>query len=146
MQELHLKRFGCKMLNLIESFWHGPCASYLYSLWPFFFVVLFSLFLGFSLHSIHAFHTRLFLLFFSKKKKMRKRKEKCVLHYFSWIWNQGWPYYLYITCLCTLFSLDELILLHLAYFSFVVHVMWELFIVFDHMILILKSHAFDCKD
>ena len=48
--------------------------------------------------------------------------------------------------LCTLFSLDELILLHLASFGFVVHVVWELFIVFDHMILILKSHAFDCKD
>ena len=45
-----------------------------------------------------------------------------------------------------LFSLDELILLHLASFGFVVHVVWELFRVFDHMILILKSRAFDCKD
>ena len=117
--------------------------------------------LGFALHNIHASHTRLFLLFFSKKKKKNKNKnknknktkkkkrkmeEKYILHYFSWIWNQGWPSYLYITCLCTLFSLDELIVLHFTSLSFVVHVVWELFIVFDHMILILKSHAFDCKD
>ena len=95
-----------------------------------------------------------------KQKKRRKMEEKCVLHYFSWIWNQDWSYYLYITCLCTLFSLDELILLHftslslfsldeliLLHFtslSFVMHVVWELFIVFVHMILILKSRAFDC--
>ena len=52
----------------------------------------------------------------------------------------------YITCLCTLFSLDELILLHFTSLSFIVHVVWELFIVFDHLILILMSHAFDCKD
>ena len=122
---------------------------------------LFYLFLGFALHNIHAFHARLFLLLFSPKKKknknknknknktkqkMRKRKEKCVLHYFSWIWNQGWPYYLYITCLCILFSLDKLILLYFSSLNFVVHIVWELFIVFDHMILILKSHAFDYKD
>ena len=72
--------------------------------------------------------------------------EKCVLRYFTWTCNQGWPYYLYITCLCTLFSLNELILLNFASFGYVVHVVWELFIVFDHMILILKSHAFDYKD
>ena len=46
--------------------------------------------------------------------------------------------------LCTLFSLNELILLHFTSLSFVVHVVWGLFIVFDH--LILKSHAFDCLD
>ena len=45
-----------------------------------------------------------------------------------------------------MFSLDELILLQFTSFSFVVLVVWELFIVFDRMILILKSHAFDCKD
>ena len=109
--------------------------------------------LGFALRNIHPFHIKLFLFFFFiiyiyiyiyMKKKKRKREEKCVLHYFSWIWNQDWPHYLYITCLCTLFSLDELILLHFTSLSFVVHVVWELFIVFDHMILILKSHAFDC--
>ena len=43
-------------------------------------------------------------------KKMRK--EKCVLCYCSWTCNQGWPYYLHISFLCTLISLDELILLH----------------------------------
>ena len=130
--EVHLKSFGCKRLNLIESFWHGHCASSLYSLWPFFFVafVIF-VFLGFELHNIHAFHSRLFLLFLFKKKKKkiqkkrRKREEKCVLHYLSWIWNQGWPIYLYITCLCFLFSLDELIWLHFTSLSFVVHVVWE---------------------
>ena len=66
--------------------------------------------------------------------------------YFSRTCNQGWPYYLYITCLYTLFRLDELILLHISSFSFVVYVVWGLFIVFDHMIMILKSHVFYCKD
>ena len=105
-------------------------------------------FLGFALHNIHVFHDRLFLLFlliFLIKKK-EWRKEKCVLNYFSWTCNQGWPYYLYITCLCTLFSLDELILLHFASFSYVEHVVWKLFIVFYHLILILKSHVFNCLD
>ena len=54
-------------------------------------------------------------------------------------------YYLHIM-LGALFSLDELIFLHFASFSYVVHVVWELFIIFDHMILIFKSHAFDRKD
>ena len=53
------------------------------------------------------------------------QKDFCVLNYFSWIWNQGWPYYLYITCLCTLFSLHELLLLHFTSWNFVVHVVWE---------------------
>ena len=55
-------------------------------------------------------------------------------------------YIYYITCLCALLSVDELIFLHFASFSYVVHVVWELFIVFDYLILILKSHAFDCMD
>ena len=111
----------------------------------------FPLFLGFALYNIHAYHIWLFL-FVSLKKKINKNGKRdvegCVLYYISWICNQGWLYYLYITCLCTLFSLDELILLHFASFGFVVHVVWELFIFFDHMILILilKSHAFNCKD
>ena len=37
---------------------------------------LFSLFLGFALHNIHAFHARLFLLLFSKKKKKKKMERK----------------------------------------------------------------------
>ena len=36
------------------------------------------------------------------------------------------------------------LVLHFASFSYVLHVMWELFIVFDHLISILKLHAFDC--
>ena len=46
----------------------------------------------------------------------------------------------------TLVSLDELIFLHFANLSYIMHVVCELFIVFDHMILISKSQAFDCKD
>ena len=38
---------------------------------------LFSLFLGFALHNIHAFHARLFfLILFKKKKKTEKKKKK----------------------------------------------------------------------
>ena len=71
MLELHVKSFGCKMLNLIESFWYSPYASSLYSLWLFFFV-----FIGFALHNIHAFHSRLFLLFLFKKQNKNKKEEK----------------------------------------------------------------------
>ena len=56
---------------------------------------------------------------------------------------KDWPYYLYITYLCTLFSLDEFLSLHFTSLNFVVHVVWEMFIVFDHFVLILKSHVFD---
>ena len=35
---------------------------------------------------------------------------------------KDWSYYVYITCFCTLSSLDELILLHFTSLSFVVHV------------------------
>ena len=68
---------------------------------------LFSLFLGFALHNIHVFHSRLVLLF--RKKKKKEKGSKMCYALFSWIWNQGWPIYFYITCLCILFSLDELI-------------------------------------
>ena len=118
MLEVHLKSFECKRLNLLESFWHGPYTSLLYSLWPLFFVTivlcwfLFSLFLGVALHNIHAFHSRFFCFVISlqnkKVKKKREKGSKMCFALFSWIWNQGWPIYFYITCLCTLFSLDEL--------------------------------------
>ena len=44
-------------------------------------LILFSLFLGFALHNIHAFHARLFLLLFSKRKKGGKEKKNvfCVI-------------------------------------------------------------------
>ena len=44
-----------------------------------------------------------------------------------------------------LFSLDELLLGHFTSLSFVVHVVWKMFIVFDHFVLILKSYVFDCR-
>ena len=56
-----------------------------------------------------------------------------------------WLFYFYITSLCTLFSLDEFLLLHFTRLSFVVHVVWEMFMVFDHFVLILKSHVFNCR-
>ena len=41
---------------------------------------LFSLFLGFALHNIHAFHSRLSLfIFFKKKKKKKGRKRKQIV-------------------------------------------------------------------
>ena len=74
---------------------------------------LFSLFLRFALHNIHAFHSRLFFVIFNNDKKIKKKNKKkgskMCFALFSWIWNQGWQIYFYITCLCTLFSLDELI-------------------------------------
>ena len=74
MLVVHLKSFGCKRLNLIESFWHGLCASLFFPLWPLFcvlwllcffyffifFYFFFLLYLGVALHYIHAFHSRCF--------------------------------------------------------------------------------------
>ena len=37
---------------------------------------LFSLFLGFALHNIHTFHSRLFCYFFNLKKKERKKEKR----------------------------------------------------------------------
>ena len=37
---------------------------------------LFSLFLGFALHNIHAFHAGLFLLFFQKKEEEEEEEEE----------------------------------------------------------------------
>ena len=150
MLVVHLRSFGCKRLNLIESFWHGPCASLLYSFWPLLFGFLFSLFLGFALHNIHAFHSRSFLFIFfpnnNNNKKGRKKKEaNCVLHYFSWFWKQGWSIYSYTTCLCTLFSLDELIYCTLLVKLCCAYCVGKMFIVFDHFVLILKSHVFDYR-
>ena len=92
------KKFWMQRLNLIKSFWYGPCASLLFFvtivLW-----FLFSLFLEFALHNIHAFHSRLFCLSFSKKKKKEKKELNCVLHYFLGFWEQGWSIHLHITCL-----------------------------------------------
>ena len=76
-------------------------------------------------------------------KKTKKIFVFCISHLGFIIKN--WPYYLYIISLCTLFSLDELLLWHFTSLSFVVHVVWEMFIVFDHFVLILKSHVFDCR-
>ena len=139
---LHLKSFGCKRLNLSESFWHGPYASLLYSLWQLFFGFCFSLLLGFALHYIHAFHSRLVFNFFNSKKK--KKEANCVLHLFSWHWNQGWSIYLHIACLCTLFSLDELIYCTLLVKLCNAYCVGKMFIVFYYIVLILKSHIFDC--
>ena len=74
---------------------------------------LFSLFLGFALHYIHAFHSRIFFNSFKinnkKRKRERKRKQIVFCIYFLGYWKQGWSIYLHITCFCILFSLDELI-------------------------------------
>ena len=99
---------------------------------------LFSLVLGFALHNIHAFHSRFF--FFKGEKG-----SNLFLHLFSWHWKQGWSIYLHITCLCTLFSLDELIYCTLLVKLCNACCVGNTFIVFDHFVLILKSHVFDYR-
>ena len=145
MLEVQLKSFGCKRLNLIEYFWHDPCASLLYSLWPLFFGFCF-LFLGFALHNIHAFHSWLFLvdLFFQIKKKREEKGSKLCFALFSWFWKQGWSIYFHITCLLYLLSFDDL-----TYCTLLVKALWCMLCGknvygFDHLVLILKSHVFDC--
>ena len=64
---------------------------------------------------------------------------------FSWHWKQGCSIYLHITCLCTLFSLDELIYCTLLVKLCSTCCVGKMFIIFDHFVLILKSHVFDCR-
>ena len=52
----------------------------------------------------------------------------------------NFTYHFYVPCLAWM----GLFYYTLLVSSFVMHVVWELFIVFDNLILILKSHAFDC--
>ena len=65
------------------------------------------------MHCICIVHLAQYVLFvFGHKFKKKKKKTKkifvfCISHLGFII--KDWPYYLYITCLCTLFSLDELI-------------------------------------
>ena len=96
---------------------------------------LFSLFLGFALHNIHAFHLRLFLFFFVlfcfffcflfPLKKRKKKGSKLYFALFSWFWKQGWSICFHITCLLYLVYLWWAYLLHLTSWSLVVHVVWE---------------------
>ena len=84
---------------------------------------LFSLFLGFALHNIHAFHAWLFqLILFKIIKKKKKEKEGKICFALFFLDLKLRLATLSLHNLCTLFSLDELILLHLASFSFVVYV------------------------
>ena len=112
---------------------------------------LFSLFLGFALHNIHASYFRLFLFSFYKikknkkiKKKEGKRKQIIFLYYLPGFWKQGSSIYFHVTCLCILFSLDELIYCTLLVEALKCMSCGKMFIVCDHFVLILKSHVFDC--
>ena len=131
MLEMHLKSFWCKILNQIESFWHGLYASLLYYLWPLFFGFFFSFFLGFALHNIHAFHSMLFLFSFYKiknkkiKNKKGKKKQIMFLYYLLSFWKQGWSIYFHITCLLYFVLLCWAYLLHFTSWNFVVHVVCE---------------------
>ena len=94
-----------------------------------------------ALHSCISFYVVFFFFFFFLKKK----EANCVLHLFSWHWKQGFSIYLHITCLCILFSLDKLI-----YYTLLVKLcsaccVGKMLIVFDHFVLILKSHIFNCR-
>ena len=61
---------------------------------------LFSLFLGFALHNIHVFHSRLSLFIFSNKKKREEKGSKlCFALFFFGFWKQGWSFYFHISCL-----------------------------------------------
>ena len=43
-------------------------------------------------------------------------------------------------------ALMSFIFLHFASLCYVILILCELFMVFNHILLILKSHSFDCKD
>ena len=106
------------------------------------------LFLGFALHNIHAFNDTVFCYSFQtppppKKRKGKGRKNVFYIIFLVLIVKVGhiiFTYHVYLPCLAWM----SLFYCTLLVFSFVVHAVWELFIVFDHLILILKSHAFDC--
>ena len=97
------------------------------------------------MHSFALFIQHNVCFLFLVIKFFSNQKDFYVLYYFSWICNQGQPYYFYITCLCTLFGLDELIYYTLLVETLQCMLCGKMFMVFDYMILILKSYAFDCR-
>ena len=135
---LHLKRSRCKRLSLSESVWYGPCVISFYPLWP----NCFSL--GLHLHNIHSLNSRFAFVvfcFFFLNKKIKK-----IVLYILKMCNWGWPMkFAFHDCVLCL-ALMSFILLHFASLCYVVLILCELFMVFNHMILTLKSHSFDCRD
>ena len=92
-------------------------------------------------------HFKLGCFHFLKKGKEERRKWKdvfCITHHgcVVKVGHMKFTFHASVPCL----ALMSLFYMYFASFSYVVHVVCELFIVFDHMILILKSRAFDCKD
>ena len=71
---------------------------------------------------------------FQKHWKISKRQKYFILGLVLFFSKITWIIIslFWISWLCTLFSLDELLLLHFTSLSFVVHVVWEMFIIFYH--------------
>ena len=120
---VHLKSFGCKRLNLTESFWHGPCTSLLFPLWLLFFIFWFFCFsflsLGVALHYILGVFYSIYIYKIKIKRGNKEKEAHCVFALFSLFLK---------TVFVNLFSHDMslvLCLAHLTSWSFVVHVVWE---------------------
>ena len=87
---------------------------------------------------------------FLDKKILKNPKKKGFLFFFVLcifkLRNSGWPMkFTFHNCVSFL-TLMSFIFLHFASLCYVVLILCELFRVLKHMLLILKSHSFDCKD
>ena len=140
---LHLKECWCKRLSLSGSVWHGSGANSFNLLWPkiFFFrvcvcITLMNLILGLLLT---------FFSFYFNKKIKKIQKKKIELYIFK-MCNWGWPLkFAFHDCVPCL-TLMSFIFLYFASLCYVMLKLCELFMVFKHMLLILKSRFFYCKD
>ena len=140
---LHLKESGCKKLSLSESIWYGPYVNSFNLLWPKLFFFRICICITF-IHRILG----LFLMFFSfsfKKIKILKKKKVFVLYIFK-LCNWGWPMkFTFHDCVPCL-ALMSFIFPYFASLCYIGLILFELFMVFNHMLLILNSHFFDCKN
>ena len=136
-------------MSLVTYEFHGPCVNSFNLLWSklFFFRIFICItFIHFIL--VFFFFFKCFLVFFLNHKNIKNQKTKgrfFVLYIFK-MCNWGWPTkFTFHDCVSYL-ALMSFIFLHFASLWYVVLIFCELFIVVKHMLLILKSHYFDCKD
>ena len=135
----------CDHMFLVTYEFHGPCVNSFYLLWPKLFFFRVCICVTF-IHCILGLFWLFFFFFKNPKKEKENQKKWVFVLYIFKMCNWGWPMkFAFHDCVPCL-TLMSFIFLHFVSLCNVVLILCELFMVFNHMLLILKSHSFDYKD